>query len=85
MKIKVLVELRIPEIGEIYSVYLPSNKRIGTIIMLLNKAINELSNGEFEISNQNFLINSETGQIYLKDEMLLNTDIRNGSKITLLS
>ena len=47
MKNKVLVDLIVPEIDEEYSVYLPINKKIGNIIILLNKAIYELTNGDF--------------------------------------
>ena len=41
MKNKVLVEIEVPEIDENYSVYLPANKKMGNIIILLNKAIND--------------------------------------------
>lgn len=85
MKNKVLVEIRVPEIGEIYSVYLPSNKKIGNIIILLNKAINEITNGEFPLSNENLLFDSINGTLLSKDGILLNTNIRNGSKLILLS
>lgn len=85
MKNKVLVELRVPEIGETYSVYLPSNKKIGNIIVLLNKAINEITNGEFPISNVNLLYDAINGMQFNKDEILINTNIRNGSKLILIS
>ena len=85
MKNKVWFEIRVPEIGEIYSVYLPSNKKIGNIIILLNKAINEITNGEFPLSNENLLFDSINGTLLSKDGILLNTNIRNGSKLILLS
>lgn len=85
MKNKVLVELKVPEIGETYSVYLPSNKKIGNIIILLNKAINELSNNEFPLSTENSLFDVYTGIQYSKDDTLVSTNIRNGSKLVLLS
>ena len=37
MKNKVLVELYVPTIDEIYNLYLPVNRKIGNIIALLNK------------------------------------------------
>ena len=44
MKNKVLVELIVPQIDEKYNVYIPINKKIGNVIVLLNKAISELTN-----------------------------------------
>lgn len=82
---KVLVSLTIPEIDKSYDIYLPVNKKIGNIICLLNKAINELSNGVFPISEYNCLYNVETSEIYSLNVLLINTNIRNGSKLVLIS
>lgn len=44
---KVLVKLIVPEIDSVYDVYLPISKKMGNIVILLNKAVNELSFGSF--------------------------------------
>lgn len=85
MKNKVLVNITIPEIDKNYDVYLPINKKIGNIIILLNKAINELSDGEFILSTGNSLYNVYTKQKYDSDTLLANTNIRNGTALVLLS
>lgn len=85
MNNKVLVSLNVPEIDKTYDVYLPVNKRIGNIICLLNKAINELTDGVFPISEYNSLYNVDTSEVYSLNALLLNTDIRNGSKLVLIS
>ena len=85
MKNKVLVKLRVPEIDKEYDIYLSINKKIGNIILLLNKAINEMTEGEFELSKTNVLYNSFTGESYDIDKLLIDTDIRNGSELILLS
>ena len=85
MKNKVLVDLIVPEIDEEYSVYLPINKKIGNIIILLNKAISELTNGDFELSFTNSLYNKDTCEQYSFDTLLFNTNIRNGTRLILLS
>ena len=82
---KVLVSLFVPEIGKNYDIYLPVNKKIGNIIILLNKAINELSNGNYKLDSNNLLYNVETKQIYNPDILLANTNIRNGTKLLLIS
>lgn len=85
MKNKVLVKLLVPEIDMHYDVYLPINKKIGNIINLLNEAVVELSNGEFMFSQQNSLINGITNENYMPDKQLIETDIRNGTVLILLS
>ena len=51
----------------------------------LNKAINELSNGEYPIANNNGLFNADTKELYNVDTLLMNTNIRNGTRLILLS
>ena len=85
MKNKVLVSLSIPEIDKKYDIYLPINKKIGNIINLLNKAIYELTDGEYELSKANVLYNAMTKEKYQSDILLADTNIRNGSCLILLS
>ncbi|MCI8588616.1 MAG: hypothetical protein HFG40_03085 [Bacilli bacterium] len=84
MNNKVLVRLVVPEIDNIYDIYLPINKKIGNIILLLNKAISELSGGDFPLSEFNKLYNATTNTKYDPDLLLANTDIKNGTKLILL-
>lgn len=84
MKNKVLVELVIPEIESKFDVFLPINKRVGSIITLLNKSIQELTNGCYQGTNQTALYNRETNMKYHANDLLYNTDIRNGTTLILL-
>lgn len=84
MKNKVLVELIIPEIESSFDVYLPINKRIGSIITLLNKSISELTSGCYVGSNTTALYNRNTSTKYQANMLLYNTDIRNGTTLILL-
>ena len=85
MNDKVNVEIIVPEIEERYNLFLPINKKMGTIIRLINKAINELSFGEFPISNSNRLYNGDTLSLYPSNVLLYKTDIRNNTKLILFS
>ena len=85
MNNKVSVKLSVPEIDETYDLYLPINKKIGNILILLNKLVNELSNGVFPLSNYNQLYNSVTGERYRIDVILAKTNIKNCTKLILLS
>lgn len=85
MENKVLVEIIVPEILQTFDVYLPINKKIGNIIILLNKAINELSNNCYPISQNKVLYNVVTKELYQSNILLFNTNIRNGSKLILIN
>ena len=82
---KVLIKLLVPEIDEEYDIFLPINKKIGNIINLLIKAVNELSNNTFQGNNFTELCNANTGEIYKIDTLLKNTNIRNNTKLVLIS
>ncbi len=82
---KVFIKLLIPEIDKSYDVSLPVNKRIGNIINLLNATVSEMSNGELTLSKNSVLYNARTGEKYLPNTLLLNTNIRNGTILVLLT
>ncbi len=84
MKNKVLVELFVPSIDEVYNLYLPVNRKIGNIIVLLNKSLFELTNGAFLGTDKTLLYNRETGERYAVNTILRETDIRHGSSLVLL-
>ena len=85
MNNKVFVRLVVPEIDKYYDVYLPINKKIGNIAILLNKAISEMSMEELPLSPNNKIYNVDTKEKYNPDVLLANTNIRNGSILVLLS
>lgn len=84
MKNKVLVELYVPSIDEIYNLYLPVNRKIGNVIVLLNKSLFELTNGIFVGTDSTLLYNRLTGERYSINSLLRETNIRNGSSLVLL-
>lgn len=84
MNNKVLVELVVPILEESYDVFIPVNRKVGNVIGILSKLVFDMSSGYFVPNEKNFLYNGITGDIYPVDELILNTDIRNGSKIILL-
>ena len=84
MKNKVLIELIVPTIESKYDVYIPINKKIGNIAILLAKAVSDLSLGDYEENGKNALYNGETGEKYPVDELVRNTNIRNSSKVIMM-
>ena len=56
---KVCVDLIVPGIEERYNVLIPINKKTLEVIYLLNKAINEMTDGSFLMSENNILNGSK--------------------------
>ena len=84
MNNKILVEIIVPDIEESYDIFIPINRRIGSVISLINKALYELTNESFKISDNRTLCNQSTGKVYLINEIVRQTDIRNGTKLILI-
>lgn len=84
MKNKLLIELIVPDIDEKFNLFIPINKKIGNIIVLLNKSVCELTNGSYVGSNTTALYNKITGQKYAMNVLVRNTNIRNGASLILM-
>ena len=81
---KFCVDLIVPSIEERYNVFIPVNKKTIEIIFLLNKAINDMTDGNFPISDNLSLINALDGTVYDVDNTFLESKILNGAKLILL-
>lgn len=84
MKNKILVEIVVPEIEQKYNIYIPVNKKIGNLIILLNKAVKELSDGIYEGTEKTALYNKLTGEKYSINTLIRETNIRNGTVLVLI-
>ena len=80
---KVLVKLYVPMLGESYDVFIPANEIIWRVKKLLVKSVSDISDTTMDISKEYLLINTETGMIYDNNDVIINTDIRNSTKLTL--
>lgn len=82
---KYLVNILIPTLELEFNVYIPNNKKIGTIKNYLLQTITELSEGVFKKElNETILLERDTGKeldcnMYVKD-----SDIKNGSKLIIM-
>lgn len=84
MKNKILIKLIVPEIDESYDVYIPINKKVGNVIVLLIKAISDMTNGVYRGTTKTCLYNKMTGEKYSINTLIRQTDIRNGVTIILI-
>ncbi len=79
---KILIELYLPLQEKEYDIFIPINKRIGTIKQLIEKSLSE--NENYEIKENSNLYSKDTGEMYDVQKLVKDTDIKNASRIVLL-
>ena len=85
MKNKVLIKLIIPELSTSYDLFIPVNEFIWKINRLILKAVSDLTNGAIDEKKEYLLLNKDNGRIYQNNDIVINTEIRNGTELVLLS
>jgi hypothetical protein len=81
---KVLVTVYVPLIEQEYNLFIPVNRKIGLVKKILVNSIVELSDGAYMIDTEIALYNKMTNQEYKDDMFVIESDIRNGTKLILL-
>lgn len=84
MQNKVLVEIYLPVVEVVRDAFIPINKYLGEVRTLLVKMINEEAGFPYLIEEDCMIYNKETGDIYDLNKTVVETDIRNGSRLILL-
>ncbi len=84
MENKVLVEIYFPAVEIVRDAFVPINKYLGEVRTLLVKMINEEAGFDYLNENSCMIYNKETGDIYDLNKTIIETDIRNGSRLILL-
>ena len=82
MEFKVMCEISFPALDTILDVNIPINKTVYYICKMLDQIIIEKISTNYEPKEVSILINKKTGKVYDKNELVRNTDIGNGSKLT---
>ena len=83
-KNKILVELYIPLIEKNYDLYIPINKKVGTVKKLIEEGLLELTDHDYIIKEDSNFYSKETGEIYDVNKTIRETDLKNGSRIILM-
>ena len=83
-KNKILIELEIPLIEKKYDLFIPVNKKVGTIKALIEAALIELTDGAYIPKKTSNFYSKKTGIIYDVNKTVRDTDLRNGSGIILI-
>ena len=83
-KNKILIELEVPLLEKNFDLFIPINKKIGTIKKLIEDSLVELTDKEYEIREDTNLYSKDTGNIYDVNQNVRDTDLQNGSRVILI-
>ena len=78
MNNKILMTISIPLLDESYDIFIPVNKKVGTIKNTIIESIKNLQNKNY------LLMNKEDCKIIDENVYVKNSGIQNGSKLILL-
>lgn len=85
MNKKILIEVIVPLLEENFEIYIPVNKRISTVIKLIEKSLNEITNGYYPTQKENsVIIDEESGSVFDVNLTVKESKMINGSKIILI-
>ena len=85
MNNKVLIKLIAPEFDVCYDVFIPVNEVIWKIKKIFIKSISDLNNLSLDINDDYVLINKNSSKVYNNNEVVINSDIRNGTELLFIS
>ena len=85
MNNKILIEVIVPLLEENFEIYIPVNKRISTVIKLIEKSLNEITNDYYPTQKENsVIIDEESGSVFDVNLTVKESKMINGSKIILI-
>lgn len=81
---QILIKVYIPGIEKSYEVWIPPQKRIYNLIVLLVKAISELNDNSYRPRTMPMLYDKKTSEMYNVDNIIAETNIKNGTELVLI-
>lgn len=85
MENKVLIKLFFPELDLNFDIFIPVNELIWKIKKIIIKSISDISGINLNINGEYIMFNNIDGTIYNNNDIIINTNIRNNSEITIIS
>lgn len=85
MNNKVLIKLIMPEFDASYDLFIPVNEVIWKLKLLILKSVCDLSGVSINNELDYIFLNKDNSRIYNNNEIVINTDIRNGTELLLMS
>ncbi len=84
MNNKVLINVDVPEIDNDYDLFIPVNELVWRVNKLVIKSISDLSGVPLNTNDKYVFINKITNKVYNNNDIIIDTDIRNGTELILL-
>ena len=84
MNNKVLINVDVPELDIDYDLFIPVNELVWKINKLVIKSISDLSGVPLNPNDKYIFINKINNKVYNNNEVIVDTDIRNGTELILL-
>ena len=85
MNHKILVNIYVLKLNKYFEVYIAINERLVIIIEELLKAIGQIYDYDLQILKEHSIVlNMVTGVQYSLEQVIIDTDIRNGTKLLIL-
>ena len=75
---KMLVNLYVLVLDKNFEVFVPIDEKVGNIVNLLNRSLINLTDKKYAI------LNLYSGVVYKNNDIVRNTDIKNGTKLILI-
>ena len=85
MENKVLIKLNVPELASTFDIFIPVNEVMWKIKMLILKSISDLTSTQINNNVEYIMINKDNCRIYSNNEIVINTDIRNGTELIMIT
>lgn len=83
MDYKILIKLFLPELEQSFEMYIPVNRTIGQVIELMNKVVNDITLNVYHIKEGLQLMNRRNNTFYEYNDLIRNTNIRNGTELVM--
>ena len=84
MNNKVLIKLIMPEFDTNYDLFIPVNEVVWKLKKLILKSVQDLGGVSINGNVEYILLNKDNSRIYNNNEIVVNTDIRNGTELILM-
>lgn len=81
---KILIEVILPATGNHYDVYIHPDNKVGDVLLMLSKAMTELSKGTFIADNKTVLCDADCGQVLDVNMHFADLGIENGARVMLI-
>ena len=84
MNNKVLIKVIFPELSKTFDVYIPVNERVWKIKKLIIKSVCDLTRENLDLNKEYGFINKNSGKMYDSNDIIIETDIKNGTEIIII-